>query len=235
MPIIFSSFLFWLIAELRVTALSESIVPVIALPLFAFFATRYLSGRFNASVLAGVYGGISVALFSFIPGGLPAHIMALCVSAGWYAFTRAVVEYKPRRMVLVSFIEILALYFAVLASHAFSHISLFFALVLIAFGTALIFFNSITVMCELGMWLRVRLFAFSLAIGAVMAELFLVLGKLPFHIANIDFLLFFVYYIVWDITIRYFSVRFTKRALVIDIALLLLGLGVVLASARWLP
>lgn len=235
MLLVFLSFLFWLIAELRITALPESVIPLAVMPLFAFFAMRYLSGRFNVSALAGVYGGISMAIFSFIPGGLPAHGAALCATGVWYAFMRSVADRRPRGAVLVSFVEILALYFAVLAWHAFSHISVFFALVMMALGTALIFFNSVTVMCELGMWLRMRLFAFSLAVGVVMAELFSVFTKLPFHIANIDFLLFFVYYIVWDVTVRYFSIRFTKRALALNALLLFLGFGAVLASVRWLP
>ncbi|MEK7493872.1 MAG: hypothetical protein AAB630_01810 [Patescibacteria group bacterium] len=235
MLIVFFSFLFWLVAELRATVLPESVIPLVALPLFAFSAMGYLSGRFNVSVLAGVYGGISAALLSFVPGGLSAHIIALCAAGAWYAFMRSAVEHRPRGVVLISFMEVIALYFAVLAWHAFSHISLFFALVMMALGTALIFFNSVTVMCELGMWLRVRLFAFSLGVGVVMAELFSVFTKLPFHIANIDFLLFFVYYILWDVTVRYFSIRFTKRALAINVGLLFLGFGAVLVSVRWLP
>ncbi|MBI5913316.1 hypothetical protein HY839_02645 [Candidatus Azambacteria bacterium] len=235
MLIVFFSFLFWLVAELRITALSESVFPLVILTLFAFSAMWYLSGRFNVSVLAGVYGGISAALFSLVPSGLPAHIIAVCAAAGWYAFMHAVAERRPRGAVLVSFVEVFVLYFAVLAWHAFSHISLFLALTMIALGTALIFFNSVTVMCELGMWLRVRLFMFSLGVGVMIAELFAVLSKLPFHIANIDFLLFFVYYIVWDVTVRYFSIRFTKRALAVNVLLLFLGFGTVLASVRWLP
>lgn len=236
MLIVFFSFLFFLVEELYVTVLHGSVLPLVALPLLAFVAARHLSGRFNISVLAGVYGGISAALLSFVPGGGPlAHGIAIFSAVVWYVFMRAANERHPHHVVLISFIDVIALYFVVLAWHAFSHISLFFALALIALGTALIFFNSITVMCELGMWLRVRLFAFSLAIGMVMAELFMVFGKLPFHIANIDFLLFFVYYILWDVTVRYFSIRFTKRALATNAFLLLLGFAAVFASVRWLP
>lgn len=235
MLVVFLSLLFVFIAELSVTILPESVLASAALPVFAFFAIRHLSGRFNVSVLASVYGGVSVALLSFIPGGLPTHIVVLIVGAAWYAFMRAVADRRPRGAVLISFTEVFVLYFAVLAWHAFSHISLFFALMMMALGTALIFFNSITMMHELGMRLRLRLFAFSLVVGVIMAELFFVFSKLPLHIANIDFLLFFVYYIVWDATVRYFSTRFTKRALMINILLLFLGFGIVLAFVRWLP
>lgn len=235
MLIIFLSFLFFFVEELYVAVLPGSVLPLVVLPLLAFFAARHLSGKFNISVLAGAYGGISAVLLSFVSGGSSAHIIALCAAAPWYVFMRAAAEQRPRGVVLISFIEVFVLYFAVLAWYAFSNISSFLALALIALGTALIFFNSVTVMCELGMWLRVRLFAFSLAIGIIMAELFVVFGKLPLHIANIDFLLFFVYYIVWDVVVRYFSIRFTKRALATNAFLLLLGFGAVLASVRWLP
>lgn len=235
MLFIFFSFLFLFIEELHVTVLHGSVLSLAVLPVLAFAAMWHLSGKFSVSALAGAYGGIVAALLSLVPSGLPAHSIALFSAAIWYAFMRAAVERRPRGIVLVSFVAILAFYFTVLAWHAFSHISLFLALALIALNTALIFFNSVTVMCELGMWLRVRLFAFSLAIGIIMAELFVVFGKLPLHIANIDFLLFFVYYIVWDVVVRYFSIRFTKRALATNALLLFLGFGAVLASVRWLP
>src|SRR3989344_5975127 len=120
MFIVFFSFLFWLALELRVTAVSESVFPLAVLPFLTFSAMWYLSGRFNVSVLAGMYGGISAALLSLVPGGLPAHIIAASAAAIWDAFMRAVAERRPRGIVLVSFIEVLVLYFAVLAWHAFS-------------------------------------------------------------------------------------------------------------------
>ncbi|MCR4323153.1 MAG: hypothetical protein NUV61_03655 [Candidatus Azambacteria bacterium] len=235
MTVIFLSFLFLLIAELRVMTVSESSLLPVLLSLFAGSAMWYLSRRFNVSVLAGVYGACVAILLSFVSRGLVAHSIVACAAVLWYAFMYAVVSRRPRGVVLISFAEVVALYFAVLVWYAFAHISLFLALTIITVGTALIFYNAMMVMCSLGMWLRVRLFIFSLVVGVMMAELFSVFSKLPFHIANIDFLLFFVYYIVWDITLRYFSMRFTKRALVVNAVLLLVSFGVILASVRWLP
>ena len=235
MRIVFFSFLFLFIAELSVIILPESVLASVALPLFAFSAVWYLSGRLNMSVLAGVYGGVSAALLSLVPGGFPEHISVFFAVVAWYAFMRAVADRRPRGVALISFIEVLVFYFVMLAWYAFSHVSLFFALIIIALGTALIFFNSVTTVCELGMRLRLRLFAFSLGVSVIMAELFFVFSRLPLHIANIDFLLFFVYYIMWDATTRYFSSRFTKRALIINILLLFLGFSTVLAFVRWLP
>lgn len=234
MLIIFS-FLFWLIAESFIVVANGSIALLFVLPICAGAALWYLSRQFNVSALACVHGGIFAVLLSFFPVGAAAHGVALVGALSWYVFARAAVARRFRGVVLVSFIEVLVFYFVVLAWHVFFHSSLFFALPMIGVGTALIFFNSITVLCELGMWLRVRLLAFSLGVGVVMAELFFVARMLPFHIVNIDFLLFFVYYVLWDVTARYFSVRFTTRALAVNMLLLLAGFGAVFFSVRWLP
>lgn len=235
MRIVFISFLFWLIAESFIVAMNGSIALLFILPICAGAALWYLSRQFNVSVLAGVHGGIFAVLLFFFPVGAAAHGIALAGALLWYALARATAARRFRGVALISFIEVIVLYLVVLAWHVFSHASLSFALPMIGVGTALIFFNSITVLCELGMWMRVRLFAFSLGVGVVMAELFFVTSNLPLHIANIDFLLFFVYYVLWDVTVRYFSIRFTMRSLAVDTLLLLAGFGAIFFSVRWLP
>jgi len=108
-------------------------------------------------------------------------------------------------------------------------------LAIVAALTGVWFFASQTIILDLGFWLKIRLAVFSLVAGLLMAECFWMFTKLPFHVLNIDILLGVVYYTLWDIAQRYFSLRFTSRALMTDIAVCVVGIGAVLASAKWLP
>src|SRR3989344_3485079 len=67
------------------------------------------------------------------------------------------------------------------------------------------------------------------------AIVFFALSLLPFNLPSIDFLVFIIYYGLWDISSRYFSERLTKKALLIDIALVIFSYAAIFLSAKWFP
>jgi len=231
----FFTFLFFAALELQTLVYQESTVMLFALPVLAFSLAWYYSQRVSFSVIALLHGVVASLFLSLFQNGVPAQIIAIISAGIFFLFLSLIEARRPRALVLVSFYEFLAFFFLLLSYRLYFETPLW----LLGFSAFLfilsLFSSSLSIMLEVGLWLRVRLFAFSIVVAAIMTELFLVFGNLSLHPVNIDFLLFFVYYTLWDITLRYFAVRFTKQSLVISIALLLFGISSVVFFSRWLP
>lgn len=231
----FFTFLFFAALELQTLVYQESTVMLFVLPVLAFSLAWYCSQRVSFSVIALLHGVVASLFLSLFQSGVPAQIVSIVSAGVFFIFLSAIDTRRPRTLVLISFYEFLMFFFLMLSYQMYFEVSAW-VLALSSFLFILSLFSaSLSVMLEVGLWLRVRLFTFSVVVAAIMAELYLVFGKLSLHPVNIDFLLFFVYYTLWDVTLRYFSVRFTKQSLLISIGLLFLGVFSIVLFSRWLP
>lgn len=231
----FFTFLFFAVLQLQTLVYQESTVMLFVLPVLAFSLAWYCSQRVSISVIALLHGVVASLFLSLFQSGIPAQVVSFVSTGVFFALMSAIDARRPRAIVLVSFYEFLMFFFLMLSYQVYFNTSAW-TLAISSFLFILSLFSaSLSVMLEVGLWLRVRMFAFSIVIAAIMAELYLVLGKLSLHPINIDFLLFFIYYTLWDVTLRYFSVRFTKKALFVSIALLFLGIFSIVFFSQWLP
>lgn len=231
----FFTLLFFAALELQTLVYQESAAMLFALPVLAFSLAWYSSQRMSVSAIALLHGVVASFSLSLFQSGIPAQIISIASTGVFFALLSAIEKRRPRAIVLVSFFDFLIFFFLMLSRKMYFETSAWMLAISSFLFIFPLFSASLSVMLEVGLWLRLRLFAFSAVAGIIMAELFLVFGKLPLHPINIDFLLFFVYYTLWDAALRYFAVRFTKRSLAIGIVLFLVGVSSILFFSRWLP
>lgn len=228
---------FFALLEARILLYPESAAALVLLPFWAALTCAWAFKNPSVTALSFIFGVAAASLFfgfSF-SAWWGAQAAALCAAALFFLYAWAARAQRFSFLVVFSFLSFLVLSFLALAVQAASHPPAWILLVFIGVISALLFFLAHTLVLELGFWLKFRLAWFSAVIGILMAEFYWALSQLPLDIVNIDFLLGIVYYTLWDISHRYLSLRFTKRALAAALAVLLGGIAVVLISARWLP
>lgn len=236
LPLLFAIGFFSLL-EARILLYSENALTLILLPFWAALTCAWAFKNASVTALSFIYGATTALIFygfSFSPWWV-AQVSVLTAAGLFFLYAWAARSQRYSYLVIFSFLSFLVLSFLVLAVQIASQPPMWVLLVLIGVISALLFFLAHTLVLELGFWLKFRLAWFSIVIGIIMAEFYWVLSRLPLDIVNIDFLLGIVYYTLWDISHRYLSLRFTKRALVGAIAVLVGGIAVVLISTRWLP
>src|SRR3989344_3465077 len=136
---------------------------------------------------------------------------------------------------LISFIEFFAIVFLALVYQTMAAVSGWVTGPIIFVAASLLFFSSIYLVLDLRGALLIRLLLFSFLAGFAVTEFYFALSLLPFNLPSIDFLVFIIYYGLWDISSRYFSERLTKKALLIDIALVIFSYAAIFLSAKWFP
>ncbi|HEY4518816.1 MAG TPA: hypothetical protein VJK01_00445 [Candidatus Paceibacterota bacterium] len=136
---------------------------------------------------------------------------------------------------LISFIEFFAIVFLALVYQTMAAVSGWVTGPIIFAAASLLFFSSIYLVLDLRGALLIRLLLFSFLAGFAVTEFYFALSLLPFNLPSIDFLVFIIYYGLWDISSRYFSERLTKKALLIDIALVIFSYAAIFLSAKWFP
>lgn len=232
----FSALGFFLLLAARALAYPESYALMAAVPLWAVAVSWYFFRRASPAVLAFLLGGSAAYFFAVFPVSVfAAHASALFFSVLFFAFMACLQARRMHIAALFFFPIFLSGIFLFLAAHSFFNPSLFALLPGIFFFSFILFFFSHTVALDLGFWVKARMWCFSFVAGLIIAELYWAFHALPLHAVNIAFLLGIVYYSLWHITHRYFSLQFTKRALIFDVAVGAAGIAVVLATAKWLP
>ena len=137
-------------------------------------------------------------------------------------------------IIIISFFEMLLASSAVFAYSSLYDLSSFLILAIIFFLTFLIFFSSISSVLNLELFLKFRLFYFSLMLGIIITEFYWVLTKFPFNFITSGFILFIVYYIVWEITVRYFANTLSKKSIYYIASFLVLILAFIFIIVRTL-
>lgn len=99
----------------------------------------------------------------------------------------------------------------------------------------LLFFSGIYFLLGGDSRIVLRLLCFSSIAGFIITEFYFALSNLPFNLVSIDFLVFIIYYGLWDLAWRYFSRRLTKKSLILNAGAVLISFAVVFLSAKWFP
>lgn len=208
------------------------------IPLWAAAGLIHLFRRVSIAVLAFLLGSAAVLCASLFPDMFPKQAIALCATALLFLFIFFLRNHAVKPVVLVSslaFLIFLALVFVLLALHLFSHYSPWVIIPSVYIVAFLLMFFSNSAVLDLGFWLKFRLVLFSSVAALLLAEWYWIASSLPLRIIDIDFLVGIVYYTLWDIVHRYFSLQFTKRSLLVACLAMCVALLVVCASAQWLP
>lgn len=146
--------------------------------------------------------------------------------------------YSKRLFLPIIFIDFLiflvGIFLALIYQTANNSSQLSIGLVVFFFST-LLFFSSICFLLGNNTKFVLRLLLFSLAVGFIIMEFYFALSSLPFNFASIDFLVFIIYYVLWDLTRRYFSRQLTKKSLIVDICAILISFIAIFLSAKWFP
>src|SRR3989344_4324741 len=163
------------------------------------------------------------------------QIAVLISSIIFYALTSGYSGRNQSAAALISFIEFFAIVFLALVYQTIAAVSGWVTGPIIFVAASLLFFSSIYLVLDLRGALLIRLLLFSFLAGFAVTEFYFALSLLPFNLPSIDFLVFIIYYGLWDISSRYFSERLTKKALLIDIALVIFSYAAIFLSAKWFP
>lgn len=232
----FSALGFLLFLEAHVLAITESYIFLALAPLWAAAVSWYFFRRISVMVLAFLLSASAASFFIiFSVSAFAAHAIAVFFSALFFIFMACVRARRMNIAALFFFPIFLSGIFLFLVARLFFHFSPFIVFPGVFFFSSFLFFFSHTIALDLGFWVKARLWCFSFVAGLIMTELFWALNSLPLHVINIAFLLGIVYYSLWHIAHRYFSLRFTKRMLVFDVMACVAGIVTVLATAKWLP
>ena len=141
---------------------------------------------------------------------------------------------KKSYLILISFFEMLLIFSLLFAYRSFYDLSFLVALLIIFLSSFLIFFSSIAGVLNLQLTLKIRLFYFSVIVAIVISELYWMMIKFPFDFFTSGFILFLIYYAVWDISIRYFANNLTKKSVYLMLILLFAVLMAVFLVSRFL-
>jgi len=203
--------------------------------IFAPTVCWYLLRRINLSVISGLLSLAAILLIQLSSNDGFIQTVVVVSSLLFYLLLLIAGKQRYHEVIIISFIEFLVYLFLILSSQTFFNISLWFVLPAVFAVSSILFFASLTTILDLGFWLKFRLGTFSLIVGFLIAEFYLYLSKLPFNVMSIDFILFIIYYVLWDIAYRYFALQFTKRSLLINVLTLIIGFGLIIFSVKWFP
>lgn len=186
-------------------------------------------------VLAALLVLIVVSLLSVSRNIIFSQIIISVASLIFYALASGYLARNTVAAALVFFVELLAIVFLMLAHQTALAVSGWVIGLLLFVVVFALFFFSIFSAVDLKKPLMIRLLYFSLLAGIIVTEFYFALSRLPFNLPSIDFLVFIIYYGLWDISLRYFSLRLTKNILLFDVLLVLLSFVFIFSSAKWFP
>jgi len=200
--------------------------------LILLFFSWYFAKKISLSILALFVPVLEYYLFNILDSQSVKHSLAFLSFLGVYVLFNG--RIKKQLIILTSLSEFLFVSLILYANFLLyekSFLSLAFPIFISSF---LIFFSSIAGVLNMHIKLKIRLFYFSLVLGIIMTEAFLMISKLPFNVVSAAFLFFVFYYIFWDITTRYFAGTLTKKSLFSIFAFFLLILALIFTTVRFL-
>lgn len=190
-----------------------------------------------------VFASLSLSLLALFWTSLSSYFLFLSKDAsfsqfiivisgvGLYGLARTFPIKKFVFSISLSFLIFLGFIFSLLRLQLLLNVSLLEIVPLVFILTFFLFFISERLVLPTAeLPLKIRLSVFSFGVSFFISELYVVFSSLPFTIFAIDFMLFIVYYTLWDMTMRYFSRSFTKRSLIGNILWLVLSFALILLS-----
>lgn len=226
---------FFILLETYLFAFSGQVWFLACVPLWALLSCAFLFRRISLVALGCLLALFPASFLLFSPDALPSQGIVVLASALFAFFVVSAKSGALQFAVTAAFAGYLSFLLFVLVFTSLVHVPVIAVLAAIGLVSMLWFFASQTAMLELGFWLKVRLILFSAVVGLLLAEVYWLLSKLPIHALNVDILIGILYYTLWDIAQRYFSLRFTIRALFEDCAVCAAGVALVLLTAHWFP
>ena len=199
-----------------------------ALFLFSLSSSWYKLKKPNLVILTLFIPIIEFALFYISQDSQIRHLAAFVSFLAFYFLFE--LTFKKSYLIIIAFLEFLLMSFIMFVFHPLYEIPFFVSFMLIFITSFLLFFSSINGILKLGLKLKFRLFYFSLILAIVISEFFWIFTKFPYNFVTSGFLLFLIYYIIWDLTIRYFASSLTKRTLVLTGVFLFLILVLIFST-----
>lgn len=236
MPPIIFSLIFLALLELSVS-IAESYFWLFALgALLVSLAGAWRADRKAAVLVIAFFISLLSVLFLDISRNFIFHQAVIITAALMlYAVFAAYIQRKLTFIVFSSFAVFMAGTFLMLIYQMTSAISWWIVAPFIFLLSFFLFFSTIRLLIGDDARFLLRLFCFSLAAGFIIAEFYFALSALPFNLISIDFLIFIIYYGLWNLSSRYFSERLTKKSLLLDASVVLISFAAVFLSAKWFP
>jgi len=231
-------FILFFLFELSIFVFPGSPVLLFAVPVWIALGFVYLYRRVSLAALAFLFGSAAVLLMALFPDTVSRQAIAVPATGLVFIFlyfSRSHAVSFPALVSSFSLLTYLGLVFFFLALQIFFSVSLWAVLPSVFTVSFLLFFFSNSAPLELGFWLKFRLAMFSAIAALVLTEWYWIVSQLPIHSMDIDFLAGIVYYTLWDIIHRYFSLEFTRRSMLAAVTVMSAALALVCASAQWLP
>lgn len=202
--------------------------------LFAFtvFASWYVLKKPHLVVLSSFLPVVEFAIFYLSYESQVRHLLTFMSFLAFYCLFA--LNFKKSYLIIISFLEFILISFAIFIFYSLYEAPFFIVFIFTFLMSFLLFFSSINGILKLSLQLKFRLFYFSLILALVISEFFWLFTKFPFNFATSGFLLFLIYYIIWDFTIRYFASSLTKKTLISTILFLFLILALVFSTVELL-
>lgn len=196
--------------------------------LFSFFSSWYKLKKPNLVILVSFIPIIEFILFYISQDPQIRHLATFISFLAFYFLFE--LNFKKSYLIIIAFLEFLLMSFIMFIFHSLYEMPFFVSFISIFITSFLLFFSSINGILKLGLKLKFRLFYFSLILAVVISEFFWIFTKFPYNFVTSGFLLFLIYYIIWDLTIRYFASSLTKRTLVLTAIFLFLLLALIFST-----
>jgi hypothetical protein len=199
---------------------------------FSLVFSWYFLKKASLVTKVAVLPPIGFSLFYLIQNFQIKQIIIIFLSFCFYFLFKP--NIKKSYLILISFSELLLIFSLLFAYSSFYNLSLWMALLIIFISSFSIFFSSIAGVLNLQLTLKIRLFYFSAIVAIVISELYWLMIKFPFDFFTSGFILFLIYYAIWDISIRYFANNLTKKSIYLTLTLLFIILILVFFILRFL-
>jgi len=199
--------------------------------LFSLAVSWYFLKKASLVTKITALSPIAFSLFYLIQDARVEQFISFALAFCFYLLFKP--EVKRSYLIIISFLELLLIFSTLFAYNSLYGVSLWVALLITFLASFTIFFSSISSVLSLDLSLKVRLFYFSLIVAIVISELYWLMTKFPFNFITSGFVVFLVYYAIWDISIRYFASSLTKRSVYAILLFLLFILLIIFVTARF--
>lgn len=200
--------------------------------LFSLIVSWYFIKRASIVTLVSQIPIVQFPLIYLVRSGQAEHFITIVSSLAFYLLFNSAI--KKSHLIIISFTQFVVAISVLFAYHDLYDLSYWLTLLFVFLLSFSLFFSSSSSVLRLSFSLKLRLFYFSLILGVVMLEFYWMISKLPFNFITSGFIVFLIYYAIWDITIRYFSGSLTKKSIYFVVSFLLLILAAIFITVKLL-
>ncbi|MBI3671456.1 hypothetical protein HY249_01525 [Candidatus Azambacteria bacterium] len=229
---IFLSGIFFILSELFISGGGFSFFIFIFAFLFALSASWYFLKNAPLATMVSILPVVQFPLLYMVVDGSNRHIIAIASVFIFYLLFSS--KIKKSHIIIISFIESLLAFSLIFSYQEFYELSNWLVFPIVFFSSLVMFFASISAVLKLAFPLKMRLFYFSFTQAFILTEFYWVIFKMPLNFLTSGFILFVIYYSIWDITIRYFAGNLTKKSLRSTAFFLLLILVLIFITVKLL-